>query len=76
MYKNHLKRLLDFTIALIGLIVISPVFLLLWLRLSVANKGAGTFFFQQRSGKNERCKFFEYYLHRDGMSSLCDFVYC
>ena len=54
MYKNLFKRLLDFTIALIGLIVISPVFLLLWLRLSVANKGAGAFFCQSRPGKNER----------------------
>ena len=31
MYKNFLKRPLDFTLSLIGLILISPVFGLLWL---------------------------------------------
>ena len=54
MYKNFFKRILDFTLALIGFIVISPVFLLLWLTLVVANKGAGAFFTQQRPGKNEK----------------------
>ena len=54
MYKNFFKRILDFTLALIGFIVISPVFLLLWLTLAVANKGAGAFFTQQRPGKNEK----------------------
>ena len=54
MYKNYFKRPLDFTLSLIGFIVISPVFGLLWLLLAVANKGAGAFFTQPRPGKNER----------------------
>ena len=54
MYKNFLKRPLDFTLSLIGLILISPVFGLLWLLLAVANKGAGAYFTQERPGKNER----------------------
>ena len=54
MYKNFLKRPLDFTLSLIGFIVISPVFGLLWLLLAVANKGAGAYFTQERPGKNER----------------------
>lgn len=52
MYKNFLKRLFDFLLALLGFIVISPLFLLLWLWLTIANKGAGAFFFQQRPGKD------------------------
>ena len=38
MYKNFFKRVFDFTLSLIGLIIISPVFLLLWLLLAVPNK--------------------------------------
>lgn len=53
MYKSFLKRLLDFFLALMGFIIISPIFLLLWIWLSIANKGAGAFFFQERPGKNE-----------------------
>ena len=54
MYKNFFKRVFDFTLSLIGLIIISPVFLLLWLLLAVPNKGAGAFFTQERPGKDER----------------------
>lgn len=54
MYKNNIKRISDFTLALFGFILISPLFLLLWLWLSIANKGAGAFFTQSRPGKNER----------------------
>jgi len=50
LYRHFFKRLFDFVIALIGLIIISPLFLLLWIRLSLANKGAGAFFFQERPG--------------------------
>ena len=31
MYKNYFKRLIDFTLSLIGFILISPVFGVLWL---------------------------------------------
>jgi lipopolysaccharide/colanic/teichoic acid biosynthesis glycosyltransferase len=54
MYKYFLKRFFDFLLALIGFIIISPVFLLLWIWLSIANKGAGAFFFQERPGKDEK----------------------
>ncbi len=40
--------------ALIGLILISPLFLVLWVWLTIANKGAGAFFAQERPGKNEK----------------------
>jgi undecaprenyl phosphate N,N'-diacetylbacillosamine 1-phosphate transferase len=54
MYRHFFKRLFDFVIALIGFIIISPLFLLLWIWLSIANKGAGAFFLQERPGKDER----------------------
>jgi undecaprenyl phosphate N,N'-diacetylbacillosamine 1-phosphate transferase len=54
MYKSFFKRFLDIVLSLLGLIVISPVFLLTWLCLVIANKGTGAFFIQERPGKNER----------------------
>ncbi|WP_286861255.1 sugar transferase [Proteiniphilum sp. UBA5510] len=54
MYKHFFKRLIDFFLSFLGFIIISPVFLLLWIWLSIANKGAGAFFFQERPGKDER----------------------
>lgn len=52
MYKLFLKRILDFTLALCSLIILSPLFLFLLLFLAVANQGAGVFFLQQRPGLN------------------------
>lgn len=54
MYKQYIKRILDFILSLTGLTIISPVFCLLWILLRVANKGAGVFFTQLRPGKNEK----------------------
>ncbi|HHX67425.1 MAG TPA: sugar transferase [Gallicola sp.] len=54
MYRYFFKRLFDFVIALIGLIILSPLFLILWIGLSIANKGAGAFFVQERPGKHEK----------------------
>ena len=54
MYIHFFKRLLDFMIASIGLIILSPLFLILWIWLSIANKGAGAFFVQERPGKDEK----------------------
>jgi len=54
MYKHFFKRLLDFLLALIGLLLISPLFLVLWVWLTMANKGAGAFFVQERPGKDEK----------------------
>lgn len=52
MYKHFLKRLFDFWISLIVLIIISPVLLLVTVWLHFANKGAGALFFQERPGKD------------------------
>jgi undecaprenyl phosphate N,N'-diacetylbacillosamine 1-phosphate transferase len=53
-YKIYLKRLIDFILSLIGFIVISPIFIIVWVWLTIANKGAGALFFQERPGKDER----------------------
>jgi len=52
MYKNFFKRFLDFWIALIVLICISPILLVIAIWLHFANKGAGVLFFQERAGKD------------------------
>ena len=49
-YRKYIKRLTDFTAALAGLIVLSPVFLLVTAGLAIANSGK-PFFFQRRPGK-------------------------
>jgi undecaprenyl phosphate N,N'-diacetylbacillosamine 1-phosphate transferase len=54
MYKHFFKRLIDFTLSLIGLIAISPIFIIVWVGLTIANKGAGALFFQERPGKDEK----------------------
>lgn len=54
MYKNQIKRILDFTIALVALLVLWPLMLLITLFLHVANKGAGAFFTQERPGKDAK----------------------
>lgn len=53
MYQFFFKRLLDFTISLIVLIVLSPVILVTCLILLYVNKGK-PFFFQDRPGMNEK----------------------
>ena len=53
-YRHFFKRFFDFIIALVGLIILSPLFLILWIGLSMANKGAGAFFLQERPGKDEK----------------------
>ena len=54
MYRYFFKRFFDMVIALVGLIVLSPLFSILWIWLSIANKGAGAFFVQERPGKDEK----------------------
>lgn len=53
-YKNFVKRLLDFLISLIGLICISPILIVVTIWLHFANKGAGAFFLQERPGKDAK----------------------
>jgi len=52
MYKRFFKRFLDFWIALIALIAISPLLIVLVIWLHFANKGSGVFFAQERAGKD------------------------
>ena len=54
MYKLFFKRFLDFWIALIAIICISPILLVVTVWLHFANKGAGAFFTQDRPGKGEK----------------------
>lgn len=50
MYKHFFKRLIDFALALIGLICASPIIVVVIILLHFANKGAGVFFVQERPG--------------------------
>lgn len=52
MYKHFLKRVIDFTIALVALLVIWPILLIIYIWLTIANKGAGALFYQERPGKD------------------------
>ena len=54
MYKHFFKRFLDFWIALIALLCISPILLVVTIWLHFANKGAGAWFLQERPGKDAR----------------------
>lgn len=53
MYQNYFKRLFDFLIALVALLLFSPIFILVTIGLFFANQGK-PFFFQIRPGKNEK----------------------
>lgn len=50
MYKNFFKRIIDFSIALVALLIIWPLLLIVTVWLYFANKGTGAFFFQERPG--------------------------
>ena len=52
MYKFFFKRIIDFTIVFIALLVIWPILLIITIWLYFANKGAGAFFTQDRPGKD------------------------
>ena len=54
MYKHGLKRVIDFILVFIVLVVIWPILLLITIGLYFANKGAGAFFTQERPGKDGR----------------------
>lgn len=50
MYKHFFKRLIDFLIVLTALLVIWPFLLIIYIWLTIANKGAGAIFYQERPG--------------------------
>ena len=54
MYRHFFKRVIDFTVALLALICLSPLLLVVTVWLHFANKGAGAFFLQERPGKNAK----------------------
>lgn len=54
MYKNYFKRAIDFTIVLLALLVVWPFLLVIYIWLTIANKGAGAIFYQERPGKDEK----------------------
>ena len=54
MYKKCFKRVIDFTIVLIALLIIWPILLIIYIWLTIANKGAGAVFYQERPGKDTK----------------------
>lgn len=54
MYKHFFKRLFDIIISSIALLLIGWFLILVAIFLHFANKGAGSFFFQERPGKDEK----------------------
>ena len=53
MYKHFLKRFIDFVLSLCGLVVLSPVFIVLCIWIKLDSKGP-IFFRQKRVGKNKK----------------------
>lgn len=53
MYQYFIKRVLDFVIALMGFVLLFPVFFIVLILLMINNKG-NPFFFQDRPGKKEK----------------------
>ena len=52
MYKHFFKRVFDFCISLVALIIVSPIIIVVAIWLHFANKGAGAWFLQERPGKD------------------------
>ena len=52
MYRRFLKRCLSILGAVLALLLTGWLILLVWILLSIANKGAGAFFVQERPGKD------------------------
>lgn len=76
MYKHFFKRVIDFSVALVAFIILSPIFLVVMIWLFFANKGAGAFFFQERPGKDAKIfkviKFKSMTDERDSNGNLID----
>lgn len=54
MYRHFFKRLFDIILSFCGLVVLSPLLIIVTVWLHFANKGAGAFFLQERPGKNAK----------------------
>ncbi|MDN6142485.1 MAG: sugar transferase [Tetragenococcus halophilus] len=53
MYEKHIKRVLGFLLSLLGIIVLSPILLMICLAIKIDSKGP-IIFKQKRVGKNKR----------------------
>ncbi|SEF88839.1 sugar transferase [Sphingobacterium lactis] len=54
MYRNFIKRGIDLIISCLAFLVLSPIFVILVILLSIANQGAGVFFLQERPGRDRK----------------------
>lgn len=54
MYSCCIKRCLDVLFSLIMLVILSPIFLIVWILLLISFKGGDAFFIQPRPGKDLR----------------------
>ena len=54
MYQKYIKRIFDIFFSFVALVVLSPVLVIVYIWLTIANKGAGALFIQDRPGKNEK----------------------
>ncbi|MBF1578716.1 sugar transferase [Prevotella melaninogenica] len=50
MYRSCFKRLIDFVVAFVALLVLSPILIIVTIWLHYANKGSGAFFLHSRAG--------------------------
>ena len=66
MYKNFLKRVIDITLSFMGLVLLSPVFIVLIIAIKVTDPGPA-FFTQKRVGKGK--SFFP--LHKFRSMKMC-----
>lgn len=73
MYKTFIKPTFDFLAAFLGLLLLSPLFLLIFILLALAQNGQ-VFFVQKRPGKDEKIfsiiKFKTMTDHRDAQGAL------
>jgi lipopolysaccharide/colanic/teichoic acid biosynthesis glycosyltransferase len=53
LYEHVIKRIMDVSIAIMALLMLSPVLLIVFITLLISNNGKA-FFFQTRPGKNEK----------------------
>lgn len=54
LYRDYIKRIFDFIVSIVALIVLSPFLVVVTSWLYLANKGAGVFFTQERPGMNAK----------------------
>lgn len=75
MYKNYLKRVIDFLAAFVMLSILFPFLLIVWIWLTVVNIGAGALFFQERLSKDARTfKIMKFKTMTDYLDKITTFV--